>query len=94
MGWVIDWPRLLGDLAWLYGDLDPGDPNQRLRIAIGTATLADRLLISRGALRNWIDGTEPRHSDGEMLIARWAAITGKQREHLPRMVAVLSSARA
>lgn len=90
---TIDWPLLLGDLAWLYGEPDPTNPTM-LRIAIGMSTLADKLGVSRGAVRNWLDGGEPRHMDGEMLVARWVEATGKRREYLPLATAVMSAARA
>jgi hypothetical protein len=92
---TVDWPKLLDDLAWLYGDLDPTDPNQRLRVALGTPTLAERLLVSRGTLRRWLEeGAEPRHFDGEMLIERWVIATGKARQFLPRMALTTSVTRS
>jgi len=88
---AVDWPRLLDDLAWLYGEPDPANP-ALLRIALGTPTLAERLLVSRGTLRRWMEeGAEPRHSDGEMLIERWLAVTGKNREYLPKAIIVMSA---
>lgn len=90
---TIDWPRLLGDLAWLYGEPDPTNP-VLLRITLGTPTLAERLLVSRSTLYRWLEeGAEPRHSDGEMLIAKWEAATGKGRQYLPRAVAGMSASK-
>ena len=61
---------------------------------IGLAPLAERLDVSRGALRNWMDGTEPRHMDGEMLIWRWEIATGKKREYRKRMLVGMSAKRS
>lgn len=90
---TVDWPEVLGDLARCYGPLDPADPGQRKRLAIGTPTLAERLGVSRGTIRRWMDeGAEPRHSDGEMILARWVEATRRPRESAPTIRLQLSAA--
>lgn len=80
---VVDWERLIGDLQWLYGEVDPRNP-ELLRIPVSTIVLSERLSVSRGTLRRWMEGAEPRHVDGEMLIAHWCRLSGKSREYLPK----------
>lgn len=70
----IDWPRLLEDLAILLGE--HGNP-------CTTFELAHQLSVARGTLRGWIDGSEPKHADGEKLLDRWRALSGKPREFAP-----------
>ena len=77
----IDWPRLLGDIAYLIGEQDFASPD--VRVAVGTQRLATYLELSRGAVRNYLDGTEPRHSEGERLITVWVRLSGKPREFAP-----------
>lgn len=87
---TVDWQRLLGDLEWLLGEPDPRNP-ELLRIPVGTITLARELDVPRGTLRRWLEGAEPRHDDGERIIAVWVRITGKAREYVPRTRPVLSA---
>lgn len=49
---------------------------------------------TRGAVEGWKNkAAEPRHEDGERLIALWRVVTGKAREDLPvRLDRVLSAA--
>lgn len=89
---TVDWPRLLGDIAYLLGDQLHPDSDQRQ--AVGTPRLAEYLGISRGALRNLLDGTEPRHSDGEAFIREWVRLTGKPAAFVPMARAVFSAAKA
>jgi hypothetical protein len=88
----IDWPRLLGDIAYLIGEQDFAFPE--VRVAVGTQRLATYLELSRGAVRNYLDGTEPRHSEGERLITVWVKLSGKPREFAPRERASMSAASA
>lgn len=91
---TIDWPRLLGDLAWLYGEPDAENPVPT-RIDLPIYALANKLNVSRGTLRRWLEeGAEPRHSDGEMLIALWERATGKGRQYLPLAPLGLSATKA
>ena len=69
----VDWPRLLGDLAYLLGDELPGT-TAREQEPLGT--LAEFLAVPRSTLRGWLDGAEPRHNDSEALL-RWAGLAGK-----------------
>lgn len=77
----IDWPKLLEDVAYLLGE--PSQANPDLRIAVSQEKLATALDVSRGTLRNWMDGSEPRHSDGETLLFRWCSLSGKARTFAP-----------
>jgi len=87
----IDWPRVLADIAYLLGDPDPSNPD--VRTPLGTELLARSLGIPRGTLRNWLDGSEPRHADGEAIIDRWCALTGKSRMFAPMDKPVSSAGR-
>lgn len=73
----IDWPKVLDDIAYLLGEPQPG--NELIRVAVSQEKLAASLRVPRGTLRNWIDGSEPRHSDGEAVIVHWERLTGKAR---------------
>jgi hypothetical protein len=77
----IDWPRLLSDLAYLLGEAAPNGIGPRVPCNI--QALADHLSVPRGTLRGWIDGSEPKHADGEQLLDRWRVLTGKPREFAP-----------
>lgn len=88
----VDWPKLLAEVAWLLGEEVPGAPH--LRDPVGTPTLAKALGRKRSTVVGWIDGSEPRHSDGVMLIAAWCRLTGKGETFVPRSRSPLSAARA
>lgn len=77
----IDWPALLGDLAHLMGEQDGPDPAQRAPCS--QERLASALGVPRGTLRGWMDGSEPRHADGERLLDAWSRHTGKARMFAP-----------
>lgn len=77
----VDWPRLLDDLRWLLGEPDFAFPDARTPLA--KPKLAIQLGMSWGAMRNLFDGTEPRHTQGEALIAMWCRLSGKGREFVP-----------
>jgi hypothetical protein len=85
----IDWPRLLADIAYLIGE--PQLENPVMRNPVGTRLLADHLQVTRGALRNWQEGSEPRHSEGERLIAVWCSLTGKAEGFAPITVRSFSA---
>jgi hypothetical protein len=85
----IHWQRLLEDIAYLVGEPMPNSP---LRTPVSTKKLAEYLGVTRGTLRRWMDeGAEPRHGDGEVLLATWSRLSGKPREYAPLDRAVLSA---
>lgn len=77
----IDWPSLLGDIAYMLGEIDPANPT--VREPVNTSRLAILLHTPRGTLIGWLEGSEPKHADGERLIDRWLVLTGKPREFAP-----------
>lgn len=77
----VDFPRLLGDIAYLLGDLDPINPAQR--IACSQEKLAERLVVARGTLRGWLEGSRPKHDEGERLIEVWCTLSSKSRTFVP-----------
>ena len=77
---AIHWPRLLGDLAYLLGDELPGTT---AREPAPLGALAFDLAVPRSTLRGWLEGAEPKHNDGEALLMRWCALTGKARAFEP-----------
>lgn len=77
----IDWPAVLQDVALLLGEAGPG--GARPSVPCSTQDLADDLKVARGTLRGWLDGSEPRHSDGERVLDRWCCLTGRRREFAP-----------
>ena len=77
----IDWPQLLGDMAHLFGEPGPGNPDARTPCS--TAKLSTHLDVPRTTLIGWMDGNEPKHMDGERLLLRWCTLTGKPREFAP-----------
>lgn len=87
----IDWPTLLSDIAYLLGEPDAANPD--VRVPCSSYRLAEDLAVPRGTLRNWLDGSEPKHADGERLIDRWCALTGKARVFAPAQRQTLSASR-
>ena len=88
---VVDWPTLLGDIAYLLGE--PHRTNPALRVAVGTPSLAVHLGMSRGAVRNLLElGSEPRHSEGVRLLQAWSSLSGKLPSDAPLAKASLSAA--
>ena len=81
MSATTDWPRLLDDIAYLNGGADFAFPG--VRTPVGQPRLAAYLHVHRSTVRNWIDGAEPKHSDGEQLIAVWVKLTGNSLEFVP-----------
>jgi hypothetical protein len=69
----INWPAVLSDIGYQLGDGEP----------CSLSMLARELGIARMTLQGWIDGSEPKHADGEQLLDRWRSLTGKPREFAP-----------
>lgn len=86
----IAWPLLIEDVAYLLGDELQGTP---VRESASLQAVADRLRVPRGTLRGWLDGAEPKHVDGERLLAAWCSLSGKSREFAPRERRPLSAHR-
>lgn len=86
----IDWPRVLGDIAHLLGDPEHGNPDAR--VPCSQERLSTALDVPRGTLRGWMDGSEPKHGDGQRLLQRWHAMTGKALEFAPLERRPLSAA--
>ncbi|WP_223621185.1 hypothetical protein [Lysobacter sp. ESA13C] len=64
-----DWFRVLTDLN---------------RSGLGNRAVARRLKVPKTRILGWkTDDHEPRHSDGERLIALWVEVTGHAREDVP-----------
>lgn len=63
-----DWFRVLSDLA---------------RHGVDVRAIRRRLNIPKSTLAYWKQGNEPRHSDGERLLALWCEATGRPREDAP-----------
>ncbi len=66
-----DWFRVITDI-------------NRTRMA--TQSIAEELGVSKSAVLGWKSGSEPRHGDGEALIALWCELTGGERENIPTLV--------
>jgi hypothetical protein len=88
----IDFTKVLEDIAYQLGEPLPSNPEQRE--AVSVVKLADALDVPRGTLRNWLDGSEPRHTDGEKILAHWQRLTGKARTFAPVDRYVFSAAKA
>lgn len=63
-----DWFRVLADL-------------QRCRLH--TRAVARRLGVGKTTVHGWKSGSEPRHSDGERLIALWCQSMNQPRDQVP-----------
>ena len=87
----IDWPKVLEDIAWLMGEGDFAFPDARR--ALSSYQLAYHLKVARGTLRGWLDGAEPRWTDGERILIQWCALTGKARAFAPQERKSLSAAK-
>lgn len=70
----VDWFRVLHELQV------NGMPIQSAARHIG---------LSHSTVLGWRTGSEPRYGDGELLIALWVKVTGKGRDHLPRVAPML-----
>lgn len=87
----IDWPRLLGDIAWMLGEDELNVPNSRQPLS--EVKLAATLGFSRGKLRNIISGTsfKVEYHDGCALILLWSRLSGKAKEFVPITVRSVSA---
>jgi hypothetical protein len=85
----VDWMALIDDVALLLGVVEPVS-EQRLRAS--TVAVAAYLDVPRSTLRNWLDGSEPKHSDGERLLRVWVCLTGKAETFAPRTRRTFSAA--
>lgn len=85
----VDWPTLLGELALLLGEPDVNG----IRAPVTERKLAEHLDIPRMTIHGWINGSEPKHADGEQLIERWCKLTSKDRLFVPQQRRVFSAAR-
>lgn len=65
----IDWFRVIADLN---------------RAGYSTRGFADSLGIARTTIEGWKAGAEPKHADGEKLLAWWAQVTGRDLCTAPR----------
>ncbi|WP_020163778.1 hypothetical protein [Methyloversatilis discipulorum] len=65
----IDWFRVIADLN---------------RAGYSTRGFADSLGIARTTIEGWKAGSEPKHADGEKLLAWWAQVTGREVGAAPR----------
>lgn len=77
---AIGWAALLGELAYLLGDEREGTPH---REPASLGILVADLDVPRSTLCGWMEDAEPRHNDGEALLMRWCALTGKARAFAP-----------
>lgn len=77
----IDWSRVLADIAYVLGEPDPDHSDTR--VPCSQERLAAALGVARGTVRGWMDGSEPKHGDGERLLDRWCRLTGKSRIFAP-----------
>jgi hypothetical protein len=89
---TYDWERILDDIAWLLGEA-PDPANAYVRIPCSAQSLAAFLSTPRKTMLGWRAGSQPKHADGEMLIAQWCRLAGKGREFVPKSYAVLPSAK-
>lgn len=90
MSHSIDWPRLLGDVQYLLGEPDTANP--LVRVPAGEHHLAKCLGYPRSTVRNWLLGAEPKHRDGEIIIAAWMRLAGKDRAYAPTCKTSMSAA--
>ena len=65
----VDWARVLLDLR---------------RSGYSMRAFADSLGIARSTITGWMAGSEPKHADGEKLLAFWSYATGRQLSAVPR----------
>ena len=65
----VDWVRVLLDLR---------------RSGYSMRAFADSLGIARSTITGWMAGSEPKHADGEKLLAFWSYATGRQLSAVPR----------
>lgn len=66
----IDWFRVITDLG---------------RCGIPSQLIADSIGVAKSTLLGWKQGAEPKHGDGEKLVAFWCQVTERPREALPKV---------
>ena len=64
----VDWWRVIVDLC----------RNGHTHATIGAA-----VNVGKSTVAGWKDGSSPRHTDGEKLIALWCQVTGESRDSVP-----------
>lgn len=64
----VDWCRVIDDLQ---------------KTSMNTRQIASKVFVSHATILAWKKGTQPRHSDGERLLALWWQVTDKTRGNLP-----------
>lgn len=87
----IDWPQMLADMAFLLGEEDHTQPGGRQHCS--QKVLGEYIGRSRTTVQGWLDGQEPKHFEGEMIIRAWCGLTTKAREFAPRQRPVFSASR-
>ena len=70
----VDWFRVIADLT---------------RRGLSTRSIGDEIAVPPATLLGWKQGAQPRHVDGERLIALWLRMMDKPRDELP-MTSLLS----
>jgi hypothetical protein len=86
---VIDWPRVIDDIALLLGETVEGTG---LRTRASTVAVAVHLNVPRSTLLRWVDGSKVEYHEGVRLLAIWAALTSKAVNFAPRTRRILSAA--
>lgn len=85
----IDIPRVLEDIAYMLGEVEP--VNRLVRVPLSSVKLAEALGIPRGTLRGWMDGGDPGLHHGLMIIGLWCQVTGKAQTFIHRQRASFSA---
>lgn len=67
----VDWFRVITDIT---------------RTGVTLYEIASEVGVSKSAVCGWKSGAEPKHGDGENLIAYWCRITKRERDRLPMFV--------
>ncbi|MBA5203078.1 hypothetical protein H2Y57_05175 [Pectobacterium aroidearum] len=67
----IDWFRVITDIT---------------RTGMATHHVARELGVSKSAVLGWKSGAEPKHGDGEALLALWCKTTGFERAKVPTVI--------
>lgn len=89
----IDFAAMLTDIAYLLGEPMPGG-QEHVRVPVSQEKLAEHLQVPRGTLRMWMNGSQPRHAEGEMLLGAWCRLSGKARTFAPVDRFVFSASKA
>lgn len=56
-------------------------------------SIAVMLTVSRQSVARWLDGAEPRHREGERLVALWCEVTGSSRDRIPMLSTMVPTRR-